>query len=83
MIESEIDPEQNGDSYGTTRPPNFIRIITNFDEYNAFADETIKASNEFENDDDDKYKHEIKHHELDYFSHKYSTHVIETPPQVP
>lgn len=41
------------------RLPNFVEVITNCDEYNVFADETIKASSAFDD------IQEIKPHHVD------------------
>lgn len=47
--------------------PDFVEVMTNCDEFNVFADETIKPSNEF----DENNQQEIKPYDLDDFCNDF------------
>lgn len=65
-IKSEIErePDNACSSHEVTKPPNFVEVITNCEEFNEFADETIKAS---DNDLGDNNQQEVKLQEFDEF----------------
>lgn len=58
-VKSETEREPNLASYShdTTSPPRFVEVITNCEEFIEFTDESLKANDEF-NDDD--HQQEIK-----------------------
>lgn len=64
-IKSEIEREPDNvcSLHEIIKPPNFVEVITNCEEFNEFADETIKPSHDL----DDNNQQEIKLQDFDDF----------------
>lgn len=74
-VKSEIErePDNTYSLHEITKPPNFVEVITNCEEFNEFADETIKARNDF----DDSNQQEIKLQDFDEFNNDAVSSAVE------